>query len=104
MSHEYFWPPPRDFDNEAEYRLAEVWHRALKEVVMKRPRYIQGMEKVAQVDAVLGSILPWQISNLDMLRLQPKKVIWEIRQKYERRLIKLVNHLGYYIEPLENWD
>lgn len=56
---------------------------------------MKGIEKVADVDAVLRSILPWRISNSDILRLQSEQVILKCRDENEGQLIKLLNYLGF---------
>lgn len=56
---------------------------------------MKGIEKVADVDALLRSILPWRVSNSDILRLQSEKAIFKSRNQNEGQLIELLNHLAF---------
>ena len=62
---------------------------------MKRPRTMKGIEKVADVDGVVRSILPWRVHNSDIVRLQSEDAILKCRNDNEAQLSKLLDHLGY---------
>jgi hypothetical protein len=46
---------------------AKAWEDALEEVGAQRPRTMRGIDKVADVDTVLQTILPWRVTNSDVL-------------------------------------
>lgn len=89
-------PLPQDISNGGvKWEVAQAWEHALEQLNVKRPRTIKGIEKVADVDAVLRSILPWRLSNSDFLRLQSEQVNLQCRDEAEAQLIKLLDHLGF---------
>lgn len=57
----------------------------------KRSRNIKGIDKVADVDMVLQAILPWRVSNADILRLQTEEAILRCRDENEKHLDKLLS-------------
>lgn len=61
----------------------------------RRPSTTKGIEKVANVDAVLRPILPGRVSSSDILRLQSEQVVLRCRDENEGQLIQLLDHLGY---------
>lgn len=56
---------------------------------------MRGIEKVADVDAVLRSTLPWRVTNSDILRMQSEQVIMKCRGENEAQLVKVLDHLGF---------
>jgi hypothetical protein len=62
---------------------------------MRRPSTIPGIEKVAEVDAVLQAVLPWHVSNGDFLRRQPEGAAERFRKRGEEALVKVLEHVGY---------
>lgn len=62
---------------------------------MKRPRTIKGIEKVADVDMVLSSILPWRLSNSDIVLRQSEEVKLRFRAETEEQLVKLLTRVGF---------
>jgi hypothetical protein len=47
------------------------------------------------VDTVLQAILPWRVSNEDVLKLQTYETIMQCRDKNEEHLDKLLSRLGF---------
>ena len=92
-------PPSPDMKNDnngvVRWEVAQAWEQALEQLNVKRPRTIKGIEKIADVDALLRSILPWRVSNSDMMRMQSETVILRCRDENEGQLIKLLEHMGY---------
>ncbi len=78
-----------------KWEVAKVWEDELERLNVQRPRTIKGIEKVADVDAVLRSILPWRVTNSDVLRLQSEAEILKCRDENEAQLVKLLDHLGF---------
>jgi hypothetical protein len=78
-----------------KWDVAKAWEDELEKLSAKRPRTMEGIEKVADVDAVLRSTLPWRVTNSDILRMQSEKVIMKCRDENEAQLIKLLDHLGF---------
>lgn len=93
--HGFPSPLPQGTKDGVKWDVAKAWEDELEKLDVKRPRTMKGIEKVADVDAVLRSILPWRVSNSDILRLQPEKVILKCRDENEGQLIKLLSHLGF---------
>lgn len=55
----------------------------------------EGIDKVADVDTILRSILPWRVSNTDILRRQSEEVIIRYRNQNETQLVGLLSRLGF---------
>ncbi|RDL37149.1 Uncharacterized protein BP5553_04582 [Venustampulla echinocandica] len=73
----------------------KAWEDELERVQVQRPRTTQGIEKAADVDAVLQMIIPWRITNPDILRLQPEESTMKCRDENEEQLVKMLDHLGF---------
>ncbi|KAF2186234.1 hypothetical protein K469DRAFT_726298 [Zopfia rhizophila CBS 207.26] len=93
--HGFPSPLPENTEDGVKWDVAKAWEDELEKLNVKRPRTMKGIEKVADVDAVLRSILPWRVTNSDILRLQPKEAILKCRNEHEAQLIKLLDHLGF---------
>jgi len=87
-------PETKD-DGSVNWEVAKAWEDALEGAGVKRPRNIEGIEGVANVNTVLRSILPWRVTNEDILRLQAEKAIVQCREENEELLDKLLRHLGW---------
>jgi hypothetical protein len=87
--------PPSTKDGEHQWDVMKAWEEELEKVDVKRPRTIQGIDKVADVDTILGTILPWRLDNADVLKLQSEEVIFQCRSQNEGQLKALLTHLGY---------
>jgi hypothetical protein len=86
---------PENTNDGVKWDVAKTWEDELERLNVQRPRTIKGIEKVADVDAVLRSILPWRVTNSDVLRMQSEAVILKCRDENEAQLIKLLDHLGF---------
>jgi len=63
---------------------------------VKRPSTIQGIDKVADVDKLLGCLLPWRLTNDDFLSMNPDEdQRMALRRMSEKQLVDLLNHLGF---------
>ncbi|PVI01562.1 hypothetical protein DM02DRAFT_727843 [Periconia macrospinosa] len=93
--HGFPSPLPADTGNKVKWDVAKAWEDELEKLDVKRPRTMKGIEKIADVDAVLRCILPWRVTNSDVLRLQSEEVIMKCRSENEAQLIKLLDHLGF---------
>lgn len=62
---------------------------------MLRPKTIEGIGKVADVDAILRGIMPWRVTNADMMRMQSKEVIIRCRNESEQQLAQMLGRLGF---------
>jgi hypothetical protein len=93
--HGFPSPLPEDTKDGVKWDVAKAWEHELEKLDVKRPRTMKGVEKIADVDAVLRSILPWRVTNEDILRLQSEEVILKCRDENEVQLIKLLDHLGF---------
>ncbi|KUJ18237.1 APH-domain-containing protein [Mollisia scopiformis] len=78
-----------------EWDVAKAWEDELEKLDTKRPKTIEGIDKVADVDAILRTILPWRITNSDIVRLQQEEVIMQCRNDNEAQLIRILNRLGF---------
>lgn len=78
-----------------KWDVAKAWEDELEMLNVKRPSTMKGIDMVANVDALLRSILPWRVTNMDVLRLQSEDVISRCRDENETQLIKLLDHLGF---------
>ncbi|KAF1993926.1 hypothetical protein P154DRAFT_47525 [Amniculicola lignicola CBS 123094] len=93
--HSFPSPLPENTKDGVKWDVAKAWEDELEKLNVKRPRTMKGIEKVADVDAVLRSILPWRVTNSDILRLQTGEVILKCRHENEAQLTKLLDHLGF---------
>ena len=79
-----------------DWELAQAWEDELERLDVKRPSTIQGVDKIADVDEVLGCLLPWRLVNEDFLRLnQDEDTIMALRRMGERQLVGLLDHMGF---------
>ena len=67
----------------------------MEKLDVKRPRTIEGINRVADVDAVLRTILPWRNTDSDILRLQSEEVVMKCRNESEKQLVKILSRLGF---------
>jgi hypothetical protein len=93
--HGFPSPLPPIMKDGLKWEVAKAWEDALENLDVKRPRTTKGIERVADVDTILRSILPWWVSNSDILRLQSEEVIIKCRDKNEAQLVGLLNRLGF---------
>ncbi|KAF1842601.1 uncharacterized protein K460DRAFT_359182 [Cucurbitaria berberidis CBS 394.84] len=93
--HGFPSPLPENTKDGVKWDVAKAWEDELESMGIQRPKTMKGIEKVADVDAVLRSILPWRVTNSDVLRLQSEAVILKCRDENEAQLIKLLDHIGF---------
>ncbi|KAJ5543511.1 hypothetical protein N7461_009514 [Penicillium sp. DV-2018c] len=95
----YGFPDPLPGDRQdgkgVQWKVAKIWENTLQNEGCKRPMTISGIEVVADVDALLGTILPWRVTNSDILRRQTDGVIRNCRDENEKILIEILEHLGF---------
>ncbi|KAK4223651.1 hypothetical protein QBC38DRAFT_516499 [Podospora fimiseda] len=82
-------------DSGIDWEAAKAWEDALEEEGVKRPRTMQGIEKVADVDTVLCAILPWRFTNPDIVARQTEEVLMKCREENEKELDGLLKRLGF---------
>lgn len=94
--HGYPSPLPQSTeDGEVNWELAQAMDEELEKLDVKRPRTIKGIEKVADVDTVLRTILPWRLCNPDIVRRQSEEVLIKLKHENEKQLLRLLDYLGY---------
>ncbi|KAF4966966.1 hypothetical protein FSARC_5405 [Fusarium sarcochroum] len=80
---------------DVQWELAKALENELEKAGVKRPRTIEGIDKIAEVHAVLQAALPWRLSNADILNLQSEKAILDFRGESEQGLMALLDRLGF---------
>lgn len=79
-----------------DWELARAWENELQKLNVKRPSTIQGIDKLADVDELLGSLTPWRLSNTDFLRMnQDEDQRITLRRMGEEQLVAVLDHLGF---------
>jgi hypothetical protein len=78
-----------------DWQVTLAWEEALETLNVKRPRTMKGIEKVADVEKVLELVLPWRVTNSDVLKLQREEVILRCKKESEAQLIKILEHLRF---------
>jgi hypothetical protein len=56
---------------------------------------MEGIDNVADIDAILREVMPWRVTNSDMLRMQSEEVIMKCRTEGEKYLVKMLERLGF---------
>ncbi|OBT74016.1 hypothetical protein VF21_06022 [Pseudogymnoascus sp. 05NY08] len=93
--HGFPSPLPPTMKDGVKWEVVKAWEDELEKLDVKRPRNMGAIDKVADVDTVLRSILPWRVSNSDILRLQSEEVIVKCRNENETQLSGLLSRLGF---------
>jgi hypothetical protein len=62
---------------------------------VQRPRTMEGIDNVADINAILRGVMPWRVTNSDMLRMQSEEVIMKCRTEDEKHLVKMLERLGF---------
>ncbi|KAF9771786.1 hypothetical protein IL306_010553, partial [Fusarium sp. DS 682] len=79
-----------------DWELALAWETELQRHHVKRPSTIPGVEGLADVDEVLGLLLPWRLTNEDFLRMnQDEGQRKALRRISEEQLVSLLEHMGF---------
>ncbi|KAJ6037280.1 hypothetical protein N7540_001559 [Penicillium herquei] len=87
-------PDNKEGDTGLPWEVAKAWEDALENAGCKRPMNIPGIDKVADADALLNSILPWRVTNSDILKRQADEVIRNCRDDNEKVLIQILENNG----------
>ncbi|CAG8973049.1 hypothetical protein HYALB_00010823 [Hymenoscyphus albidus] len=93
--HGFPVPLPPTTEHGVQWEVVAAWEEELERLGVKRLQSMPGIEKVADVDTILRCILPWRVSNLDVLRLQSEAVIMRCRNDNERQLVRLLSRTGF---------
>jgi len=88
-------PLPASSEDGVQWEVAKAWEDEVEKAQVDRPSNIRGIEHVADVDAILTGILPWGITNSDILRLQSEETIQKCRDDGETHLDKMLERLGF---------
>nr|CDP29403.1 Putative protein of unknown function [Podospora anserina S mat+] len=88
-------PSTSESDSGVGWVVAREWEEALEAEGVRRPRTIEGTDKVADADAILCAILPWRVTNAEILARPTEEVIIECRNDNEEHLDKLLARLGF---------
>lgn len=94
----YGFPSPLPVTTEGgkvNWEVAKAWEDEIEELNVKRPATIEGIDKVADVDTILRTILPWRVNNSDVLQMQSEKVIMKCKEENEAQLVQLLERLGF---------
>lgn len=86
---------PPSSEGGVDWDLVKAWEDELEKVQVLRPKTIQGIEHVADVDAILSAITPFRITNRDVMRMQSEEMKVNIRGDSEKILIKILDRLGF---------
>lgn len=79
-----------------DWVLAQAWEEELQKLDVKRPSTIPGIDKLADTDEVLSSLLPWRLTNEDFLRMnQDEGTNAALRRIAEAHLVNFLDHLGF---------
>ena len=95
--HGFPSPLPQSSESEdgVKWEVVKAWEDELDRAEVQRPRTIKGIEKVADVDAVLRTIMPWRVTNSDILRMQSDEVTMRCRNESEQQLGRILDRLGF---------
>lgn len=89
-------PVPAGDGSGIDWEIAQAWENELQKLDVKRPSSFQGIDKVADVEALLGLLLPWRLTNEDALRRNPDEEKRKaLRQIGERQLEEILKRLGF---------
>ncbi|KAI0107221.1 kinase-like domain-containing protein [Nemania sp. FL0031] len=94
--HGFPSPLPPSTEDGINWEIAKAWEDELEKLDVKRPSTIEGISKVADVDTVLRTILPWMVSNSDFVRMQEEEdVMVKCKERSEKQLVQLLERLGF---------
>ncbi|ORY70468.1 uncharacterized protein BCR38DRAFT_107309 [Pseudomassariella vexata] len=89
-------PVPSENGPGLDWELAQAWEDELQKLDAKRPSTMQGVDRVANVDEILGALVPWRLANEDFLRMNADEdTIMALRRIGERQLVSLLDHVGF---------
>ncbi|KAJ5322840.1 hypothetical protein N7452_011129 [Penicillium brevicompactum] len=90
-----FPDPLPDDQQDGEGVQWKVSKDALQNAGCKRPMTIPGIDVVADIDALLSCILPWRVTNSDILRRQTNQAIQNCRNENEKILVEILEHIRF---------
>ncbi|KAH6630172.1 hypothetical protein B0J18DRAFT_474823 [Chaetomium sp. MPI-SDFR-AT-0129] len=92
-------PAPLKSDSGAplvDWELAQAWEMELQKLDVRRPSTIPGIDKLADVDELLGALSPFILTNEDFLRMNTDEDQRRgMKAMRERKLVALLEHLGF---------
>lgn len=56
---------------------------------------MKGIEQVAFVESLLRAILPWRLSNSDVVKMQSEEVVRRLRTEGEAHLAEVLSYVGF---------
>lgn len=89
------FPSPLPQAKDVDWELIRAWDEELEKAQAQRPRTMPGIERVADVEAIVSAILPFRVTNSDKVRMQAEEVTRNARDTAEQELIKMLDYLGY---------
>ncbi|KAI0439383.1 phosphotransferase enzyme family-domain-containing protein [Xylaria telfairii] len=79
-----------------DWELARAWEDELQRLDVRRPSTLRGIDKLADVDELLGVLSPWRLTNDDFLRMnQDEDQRATLRRISERQLTSVLDHMGF---------
>jgi hypothetical protein len=93
--HGFPSPLPESSQKGVNWIVSKTWDDELEKIQISRPRTIAGIESVADVDGLLRGILPWRLSNPDVLQLQSEDAKAKHTKECEERLVEMLDRLGF---------
>ncbi|KAI0898664.1 hypothetical protein F4806DRAFT_507438 [Annulohypoxylon nitens] len=86
---------PQPVEGGVNWEIAKAWEDELEKLDVRRPATIEGIDKVADVDTILRTILPWRLNNSDIVRMQSEQVMMKCKEENEKQLVQLLERLGF---------
>lgn len=93
--HGFPSPLPPSLKEKVNWALSDAWENELGKVHVLRPRTVQGIEHVADIEAILGAIGPWPLANVKILEMQSEEAKVKLRRNGEKKLIKILDRFGF---------
>ncbi|KAM7211265.1 hypothetical protein V8F06_013362 [Rhypophila decipiens] len=79
-----------------DWQLAQAWEDELQKHHVKRPSTIEGIDKLADVDELLGALAPWRLINKDFLRINTDEGQRQaLKRMAEEQLVAVLEHTGF---------
>lgn len=76
--------------------MRKLWKEAVWKLGVKSPSTLPGIDKLADADRVLGSLLPWRLTNEDFLRMSQDEDTRAVLKRFaEGYLVSLLDRLGF---------
>ncbi|KAK4212602.1 phosphotransferase enzyme family-domain-containing protein [Rhypophila decipiens] len=79
-----------------DWQLAQAWEDELQKHHVNRPSTIEGIDKLADVDELLGALAPWRLINKDFLRMNTDEGQRQaLKRMAEEQLVAVLEHIGF---------